>query len=255
MPVLYDLPCSEETPMTLQVGMVGLTGPVLVGDLRWREPVLLRGNYWKQSQTGPESTKIKINSDQTVAVACAADMNTAGHIAEEIIGSIGADDYIHPLPFFRRVLAAIPESERREAHCTVMLSTPEPRMYSIRTTRAALKGGRAEHEWFPAVRRERAVTIAGDILNAALFWAEKYYRKKMSHNFLIPLGAHMICCAARLNNAGISGLEIVYCDTNGIRRLSANSIAALEEKAEEWDATIGCLFSGHFQAYDYGDDE
>ena len=97
--------------------------------------------------------------------------------------------------------------------------------------------------------------IAGDTVNAAIYWIEKYYRKwarlSLPMERLIPLAAHMIGQAKTLNTGGIDGLEILLCNSVKIRRLSDDSCKLLERQAERWDDAIGDLFLDHQQDYRY----
>jgi len=68
--------------MTMQVAMKGSDGILLASDTRQLHPLALRGQYWKDGQIGTNSTKIKIDYGNRVAVACAGEADTSGFIAE-----------------------------------------------------------------------------------------------------------------------------------------------------------------------------
>jgi 20S proteasome alpha/beta subunit len=110
-------------------------------------------------------------------------------------------------------------------------------------------------QWSPTCTEEKSVAIVGDSVNAALFWVEKYYDKRLTVRQLIPLAAHLIVCAHQLNPAGIGGLEIVLCDSGGVNHLREDSIERLEQKGEEWDGTIRDLFLSYQQDYNYDPQE
>ena len=81
----------------------------------------------------------------------------------------------------------------------------------------------------------------GDNANAAVFWAERYYRTEPVE-VLKQLAAQLIADAAKLNTGFIGGLEIIVCDGNGIERLPDDLTADLELEAEKRGRTIGELF-------------
>ena len=84
---------------------------------------------------------------------------------------------------------------------------------------------------------------AGDTVNAATFWAMRYY-KPLPVNQLARLAAHLVIVAGELNSATINGLEIVICGESGIRRLPEDEIRNLETDARRWDKEIGQLIFG-----------
>lgn len=86
--------------------------------------------------------------------------------------------------------------------------------------------------------------MAGDSANSALFFAERYHQTSLTVAELIPLAAHIIVSAHPLNTAGVSGLEIVTCDSSGVKRIPINSIEALERKAQALDIRIGQIVVG-----------
>jgi len=52
----------------------------------------------------------------------------------------------------------------------------------------------------------------------------------------------MIVSAGTLSGCSIDGLEIVLCNTSGIRRIAKNSIDKLKAQSSDWDKQIGSLF-------------
>jgi hypothetical protein len=95
---------------------------------------------------------------------------------------------------------------------------------------------------------------AGDNINPAIFWKERYYREQPIME-LVPLAAHMIVSASKLNNGSISGLEIVLCDASGFHRINEDSIRKLKAQANEWDEHIGSLFANYRQDFGFDPDE
>ena len=192
--------------MTMQVGMVGKDGVLLAGDTRWRDPLLLRGTYWQEGNVGTNSTKIKIDYERKMAISCAADMTTAGYIANEITSKFDDDDLSHPIAAIQRIAATVRPQDRNDAQCLILLPGPCPRLLSFKSMKSVIQGGVPVLQWSPVCREEKSIAIAGHLVNAALFWVEKYYDKTLSIKRLVPLAAHLIVCAHQLNPYGISGL-------------------------------------------------
>jgi hypothetical protein len=134
-----------------------------------------------------------------------------------------------------------------------MIALPGRRLYSVKTTQNIIQHDDIVVQWNPIMREQLSADIAGDDVSAALFWIEKYYDaiNKLPIRQLIPLAAHMIGCAHQLNPRGVSGLEIVLCDSDGVNCLSRESIEDLEKKAVEWDRLIRNLVYSHKPQYTY----
>ena len=135
------------------------------------------------------------------------------------------------------------DKDRRDAHCLISFAFPVPRLYFFHFGIVNLK-------WGPMCQKITTKVVAGDNVNAAIFWSERYYRRVPVRE-LIPLAAHLVISAGKLNRGAISGLEIVSCDGSGIRRMSDESTRELEEAANELDKSIGDLFLNHRQKFSY----
>lgn len=238
----------SEIPMTLQVAMKGNGGIVLAGDLRWSLPLQLRGEYWKEGKNGRESTKFKIDCDRGIAIACAGDMGTAGHIAVEAL-KMGDAAAVNPIPSLKEIAKRLKAWERNDAECLMVVNGERPRLFSFSTMRTVIRRNQPIREWSPDGRQEMAFASAGDSQNAALFWVEKYYDKRIKIQQLVPFAAHIIHCAEKFNPAWIRGLEMVVCDSSGIRYLPENVIEQLMQRAEELDQSIGSLFRGYQETW------
>jgi hypothetical protein len=178
-----------------------------------------------------------VNHERGIAISCARNMETAQHVANGIIsGSNDGTDWQYPIPpieaIGRKVLLSA--GERRDAQCLIVLMSPSPRLFLFQF---AMVNG----EWGPICQPMETWAFAGDNVNPAVFWAERYY-EELPIERLIPLASHTILAAGRLNPTAIKGLEIVLCGTSGIRRVSEESIRELELKTHEWHTSIGDLF-------------
>jgi hypothetical protein len=136
--------------------------------------------------------------------------------------------------------------ERTDAQCLIALNRPEPQLLLFQF-------GTINNKFGSICQRMESYAIAGDSLNAAIFWAERYYQK-LPIERLIPLSAHLVFIAHRFNSATISGLEIVACKPDGIHRLSPQSLADLECQAEVRDSNLGEDLLSGTQQFSYAPD-
>ena len=254
MDVLFHNPsvgCSsdieEEIPMTMQIGMVGTDGVLIASDTLWMNSESTQ--YANVRHTG-NTTKIEIDYPKGVAIACARNMEVAGRIAKDLICEMGANDWDEPGPRVESIAnKTLGESseQRQEFQCTIITSSPEPRLFHLHAGIFKLqKGARCQ--------QHSGKIIAGDMTNAAAFWAERYYpstEPRRPIRQLVALSAHLIIAASALNSAGISGLEIVLCDASGIHRLSDESIRKLELQVAERDESISTSLFGSQQQFTY----
>jgi hypothetical protein len=124
--------------MTLQVAMKGNGGAVLAGDLRWSVPLQLRGEYWKEGKKGQESTKFKIDFDRGIAIACAGDMRTAGHIAVEALKLHDAA-LVDPIPALKDIAKRLKRQERNDSECLMIINREKLRLFSFATKQTVVK--------------------------------------------------------------------------------------------------------------------
>jgi len=235
----------EELPMTMQVGMRAGDGILLASDTYWTVPPSLgRSQHWSAGRSGTNSTKFKIDHTKGIAIACAGDMDTAGMIADAIISGWANRAKGNPENVLEDFCDVVPDVDKKTRSMHSCFDASKSADVFIVNTMPS-----DENVWEPWCRSSSTMTIAGDTINSSIYWIEKYYRKWISRSFpmerLIPLAAHMIGQAKALNTAGISGLEILLCNSLGILRLSENSCASLELQAEQWDEAIGDIFLGH----------
>jgi hypothetical protein len=240
----------EEIPMTMQVGMVGTDGILIASDTQWTQtPRLKMNQLWAGARSRLNARKVIIDRRRGMAIARARSMETAGHVASKILTNLLEEDYLYPIAAIEAlgstVLSAA-ENNRDDAQCLIALMRPSPQLFLFQF-------GTINGVWGPICNRMETMAIAGDNLNSAVFWAERYY-DKLPIERLIPLAAHLISVAHRLNNAMISGLEIVLCTPLEIRRLSDESLSELKLRADEWDKTIGELLLNYRQKLTYAPD-
>jgi hypothetical protein len=241
VPSAAELFPSEDLPMTMQVAMVGSDGIVLAGDTRrtqWVEPTFARP--WGASRYGENGTKIQISVNRKIAVSSALDLGTAESIASAIIArlDISEVDLIQErIGIIAKETFAVAQP-KLSFQCLVVVSlTPSPKLFSVSSMKVD-----GEQE---AVCQERSrLAVAGDTVNGAIFWAERYYNQDLlsdrkSIAKLVPLCAHLVICARSLNTAMISGLEMVTCTSEKIEFQSEDKVRLLAERAEKREIRIG----------------
>lgn len=222
--------------MTMQAAMVGANGIVLASDTKWQFTAR-RGNLQTRHTSG--SSKILVSDEQGVAIACAKSMETAGLIADTILGKLSAADWIHPGHAMEVIAQNVIDTitdERRFFQCLIATSRPSVRLFQIETVTLNGVPNRAMcHQIIDKA-------ISGDNANAAAFWAERYYCKGKPVESLIPLAAQVVVDAASLNSGFVGGLEIVVCDERGPRRFSDDENSAYEAESERRSEEIARTF-------------
>jgi hypothetical protein len=223
-------PCiNEETPMTMQIGMLGTDGIVLASDTRCTTSPLNPG-YGATHSYG--RSKIRIDHHARIAVTCARDMLNADLVAEGIISNLKAGDWQIRERRIKEIGNEVASSFDTE--CLIAFADPKPALFKYATN---AQGAVCE--------RIIDFVHAGNTVNAAVFWSMRYYRL-LPMAQLVRLAAHLVVVAGELNTAMIKGLEIVLCDSSGCHRLSDEENRELESKARGWDESIGKLICGAY---------
>jgi hypothetical protein len=222
--------------MTMQVGLIGSDGIVLASDTKWMHQPREEQTFWG-GRYGTNSTKIKLTPQ--VAVSCAEDMETAGFLADEIIRYTQSGDNRPQKTVFKEIAARIPRQHEHPAKCLAVVPGDSLRLYSF-----LYRYSDFDHEWTLTCKRELSKAVAGDSANSALFFAERYHQISLTVAELVPLAAHVVVSAHPLNTAGVSDLEIVTCDSSGVKRIPINSIEVMERKAQALDIRIGQIVLG-----------
>jgi hypothetical protein len=230
---------NEEFPMTMQVGMVGTDGVLIASDTQLINTPRISPREDSYLPRQPlNARKIMVSHAKGIAISCARVMDTARLIATKIISELGEENLDYPCDSIRAIAAAvldgIHDSEQRDAHCLIAIALPSPKLY-------LLYFGDVNGRLGPICQKMESSIAAGDHVNSAIFWKERYYQRKPIKR-LVPLAAHMIVSASKINRGSISGLEIVLCDTSGLHRIKEDLTRKLEAQANRWDKHIGSLF-------------
>jgi hypothetical protein len=108
--------------MTLQVGMVGVDGVVIVGDT-W-----LYVEPQHKSWYGYHATKLRVSDSGRIAVACARDLDTSTGMAETIFRKLTGDSTARS----REILdIGTRAASGRDSECLIAFADPEPSLYSF----------------------------------------------------------------------------------------------------------------------------
>jgi hypothetical protein len=214
----------------MQIAMVGTDGIVLASDTKWA--------YGGDIRHTSGSSKIHVNDAGTLAVSFARSMEYAEAVALQIIREMTtAQDWERPILRLEEIAQALidkdddPARLRRDAQCLVISRLPEPCLHFI------FVGTINSAPWRACCRRVDDKAVAGDQVNAAVYWSERFY-SKYAVAVLSELAAQVVVSAASLNPAGIGGLEMVVCRNDGIARLPETECAAMEQRARDREAAF-----------------
>jgi hypothetical protein len=221
----------EDTPVTLQIGLVGTDGIVLAGDLKTR--------FFDEVETFGLTSKI-LTSARGIALAYSG-YEISREVAKRIIADetlldfddsaqwqttekIASDVYREPFP-------DIVAPDRRDSEILLVSTCSIDHFYSLEM--------RNENRCW--LRRREDKAIAGHVVNSGCFFVERYYRKSATVEELALVAAYAIFAASKLNPPGIEGLEMVTCTKAEIGRMPDGDIKSLESRCREIDKEIEAL--------------
>lgn len=218
--------------MTLQVGMVSNSGIVIVGDT-WQYIDPARDQkVW----TGYHASKTKVSVSGRVAVACARTMDIAFRIADEIFAQCdGQTDRISRHAKLEEIGTRI--AKGLDAECLIVFSEPRPVMYSFVHSR---------NDEYRCMEIYSAFAT-GDVGNPAYYWVMRYYKANLTIAQLARLGALVNVSAEKLNSGSVGGLEVLTCDSEGIRVWSREESESLRAEGQRLTDQIEGLISGIVQ--------
>lgn len=237
--------------MTMQVAMVGSDGGIIIASDR----KVWRGSSPSIDQIGNETdapvieSKIEFCSQKNIAIACAEDLNAARKVASQIISEMKdkdcADEY-SAAAAMQAIAENVLNNDGSKIRCLIALRCPDWRLFTCTFGFDDLGnyGGICEP-------RFGGWEIAGHVTNPAIFLVRRYYDENDSSESLIPLAAYLVLCARDYNSERIEDLDVIQCDTKGVRRLSGASISELKKAVTEWDSVIRDVFLGYHKDYSY----
>jgi hypothetical protein len=212
----------EELPMTLQIGLVGREGIVLASDL-------CVGNVAGVRQTSQRSKLVQAGNH---IFAFAGD-DSAELIAHMLSDDLTAKPYVAPSDLVLPIFNSLNPKPQRAA--IIGIARGQLWQLNFGLEMIVQRGG-------PVLDK----ALSGDSANAAVFFSERYYADLRDNiEGLKRLAAHVICTGAKLNPAGIAGLEMVVWDrkTDVISPVSDPEIQRLCDWSDRLDARLGKSFS------------
>jgi hypothetical protein len=168
----------------------------------------------------------KIRTGSEIVVSYAQDVKTGDDVANAILSTFTADA---PQEALERIASSIPEDNRNPVQGLIAASPFQLFRFQL---------AKIDEVWAATCEASVGVDYSGDMTNAAIYWAERYYDELLTVEQLLPLAAYMITCSHHLNTAGIGGLEIVTSDSSGIHRVSPERILELRRQANETDKQV-----------------
>jgi hypothetical protein len=219
--------------VTMQVGMVASDGIILASDTQaTHTPEKLKdGQIGRAVRYHTNCSKIRTGSE--IVVSYAQDVKTGDDVANAILSTFTADA---PQEAIERIASNIPEDNRNPVQGLIAASPFQLFRFQL---------AKIDEVWTATCEASLGLDYSGDMTNAAIYWAERYYDEFLTVEQLLPLAAYMITCSHHLNTAGIGGLEIVTSDSSGIHRVSRERILELRRQANETDKqVVHAVFGG-----------
>lgn len=210
----------------MQVGMIASDGIILASDTRaTHTPEKLKdGQVGRAVRYHTNCSKIRTNGE--VAVSYAQDMKTGGDVANAIVSTFTAND---PQEAIERIASAIPEDCRHPVQGLIAIHPFQLYRFQI---------AKIGEIWTATCDPSIGFHFAGDMTNAAIYWAERYHNEFMTVEQLLPLAVYVIVCSHLLNTAIIDGIEIVVCNSSGIHPVSRERLLELRQQANATDKQI-----------------
>lgn len=229
----------ETERMTMQIGLVGSDGILLASDTcSSHEPEQVPQDMMGQIVRSTTShSKIRIYAQSGIAISCADDMRAAIDVADAIVNSFQSNqptDISEIEELTKSVAERTLSTNKRRIQCLIVLTRPEPQLFRLQYARIT----NSDSEWAASCEWSGVRSVAGDVTNPAVFWAERYHEPYFPIVQLIPLAAHLIESAHLLHNASIKGLEIVKCTAGGIEAIPRKVCEEWGRKALGWDRSI-----------------
>jgi 20S proteasome alpha/beta subunit len=224
----YYPPDPEDIPMTFQVGMVGTDGVLLASDTR-----MLRQ---EGCRTSSEIRKI-CQLEHPAMACCAAGDDHTMHIRDQFL-SLRRKDRSTPT----NELLAQGANERWKF--LYGDRSGQPFQHSKGSILVAEYSRNIPELWMLEFGESHFVAfvgdkiLSGDAISPAAFFIERYYRSTAKISELLPLAAHAILMAARLNPTGVGGLEIVVGRDGQFQKLDEDEIAPFRTFSETLDTDI-----------------
>lgn len=233
----------DEQIMTLQVGLVGIDGIVLAGDKRIIEKHYRSGQYGSDGGVAvtSQTSKIKIDDESQIAIAWARD-----NVAETI-----ADDILKNLKVLSNpgALGDLANASYRSVYPEFLDGSPSTGTGNIGEL-LIITPARIREILYLEINALRCVTrsiedkiFAGDVLNTACYFVERFFDARLRVDSLALLAAHSILEAGELSPMTVKGLEIVTCTKAGLSRFTEDQIDSLIGRSKHLHSQINKILT------------
>jgi hypothetical protein len=242
--------------MTFQVGIVATDGVILASDTRVTQ---IEGQAAFSTAEGQrlfsDSWKIVVYDDAPRLAYCWAGDQLQTRIAHDFGDSVRKQKTTLTFQEIREVLTRNATSALSALYPGYPFQLPQgtqalPRKHTGGSVLAAYPGPSGVELWKLRVDNVvdaftvRDKTAAGDMVNPAVFFLEKYYRPSTIEK-LLPLAAHTILMGSALSSSAVNGLEIATCRNDRFERLPVEEITELIQFSQKLDRSISALLPWH----------
>jgi hypothetical protein len=219
---------NEDIPMTFQIGMVGSDGILIASDQK--------AGRWERYKTTSHVTKVFCDAELG-AIYCGSGSDVAVRAGKRTI-EIALSEPNLPMSKCAEKAATEVWIQRYENP----EFTGQPQEESVVIARVTDSNSDL---WYVKVGNPSLckpildrVNI-GDVSNASIFFSERYFpgmsEKRPPIARLLPLAAHIVLMAGKLNPTGVDGLEIAICRVGECRKLEENELAPLRDFSNRID--------------------
>jgi hypothetical protein len=236
-------PC-EGIPVTFQVGMVGSDGAVLASDTRALSTAGVQSGISAGVDCSSTTQKLFCYDELRCAYCVAGNDNTIRWIAN------GVHDRLKKLRESRlgsdevKALLWDAVNEVCKPRMNEFGDPSSPRHYHVAGAMLLAYRGKDKVELWridltgfaPGVNPVLDKVVQGDSANSAAFFL-RYYRP-VSVKGLLPIAAHCILTAGKMNPSGVEGLEIVVATIGETRKLEKQELEVLREASDRLEAAI-----------------
>jgi hypothetical protein len=202
--VCPEIVLDEESPVTMQLAMVGNDGALLASDKQW--VTLLRHGTHGPSYTVRRAPKIRVSKDGKLAVSSSIDMIDATAIADRIVSKQAQIKEGNEIECLRKIVR--PLVGRNEIQCLIVIIASRPKLFRMINAKMKIGAKGARIKWHLDIHPADGCIDAGDLPNPAKFWHIRYYDDSRSVDELCRLAARVISDAQSLNRMFIGDLEI-----------------------------------------------
>ena len=205
--------------MTLQIGMMGQDGYVVVGDT-WKFMAAHRRAWF-----GYCGTKMTLSKSGHTLAVLARNVDIGSNFAEEIFTQLEGKSGIY-VDQILEIGSKI--GSEHEVECFLGFTSPSPDLYFFQKGKDTPLRCELMCGCYPI----------GDAGNPAYYWPLRYYDRGLPVGELARIGALAVVAGAKLNNTMINGLEVATFNAQGLRIWNEAENNALRSEVDNIEAKI-----------------